>query len=581
MLPRQIGDKHVLTVVNYLKMRLLNKSYEETNDLAAQTVNFIVKEVSTLSQIDKVKSKFENESPDNYADLELILKDGTSQKVNLFVIKKNAQIQMKNPGAKSVFSNYFQSEGMQLKFNHFLDRRYYKYLSEVLKLVNCEPSSYHTVTEMRREVNKFFPKFTDEINPVREKFLNSLREYSYELLKEEYNEGSYKNIEYAFNSLLLLNDINIVTRYDDKNKNICSGVGFFNHNLNLSYPLRIFKKGQNKVGIRIGKQGLSLRFKFESAPNSAIKLVSSAEEFEQASSYSTINLHYVRKFEMLIKKHTKSIETLNESNAIGKCHEAIFYYYFLKKNDEIEQVDEKVFTDMFIKYSSSLSEETIQWLISGVQVSYEKLKNFLNEKYGVYELDSIQLVPESYIVDPLDSSDMKINLKVKGKYRTEEISLKALKKIQKNTTVKNAGMGKILGSQYFNLGDLKEEISEAKAKYLSDEKTHMESLEFMADKIGNALEFAPQNNLRNGLKAMLGNCTVVITYYQANKAVVLQHGNIDGEVIVLRAKPTTIQNTLQWNNGTEKISIRAKFSKGQSHGWSSLKLDCNYSIEVK
>ncbi|PAE96831.1 hypothetical protein [Shouchella clausii] len=576
---RQIGDKHVLAVSRCLK-KLIKGIRDESNELAFETASFILKEVANSTDIITVKSKFDMEVPDKSPDLELILKNGNKRKINLFLVKGNGQIQIKNPGARSVFSTYFLSENMQLKFNEFMDVNYKNYLEELLFSANIDSKIYTNVSEMRKEVKNIYPKFTDDINPSRERFLNSLREFSYELLKNAYNESGQKDIKYAFNALLLLEDINIITRYKEKIKNECSGVSFFNPQIDESYPVKIFKKGQNKVGIRIGSLGLSLRFKFESSPASSIKLVSSAENFINDKENRRLNINNVHSFEKLINKHKKKVELSNMSNAVGKCHEAIFYYIFLKKNLDISQVDEKVFQKMFAKYSPALSEKQIYWLINSVESSYKKLIEFLCGKYVEFVFDSVQLVPDSYISDPLDASDMKIIMTVAGKYVTESISLKALRRVQKSTTVKNAGMGTILGPQYFDIGDLKNEINDSKAKYLANKKTHMEILQSMSSKIGDALEQAPQEKLLKGIQSMLGNCTLVITFYEANKGVVLQHGNINGKIKVFKSKPSLIQNTLTWNNDTEQLSIRAKFSKGKSYGWSPLKLACNYQIEI-
>ena len=580
-LPRQIGDKHVLKVSQIIKKRLTNDFLYEKNDLADKTVDFILEKIVNIKNISFVLSKFDKETPDNHADLEILMKDGSSQNINLFLIKNNGQIQIKNPGAKSIFSKYFRSETLQRQFNEFLDTKYKDYLLELLEQSEKQPYFYKLTTrELREKVKKLYPKFSKDIDPVREKFLNSLREYSYELLKKKFNMEEKSGIEHAFNSLLLLEDINIITRYDQINKNVCSGVALFNLKVDFSSPLEIFKKGQNKVGIKIGLTGLGLRFKFESSPASSIKLASSTETFHHINEQKKLNISHITKFKKLMKNHKHSEQITNISNAIGKCHEAIFYFKTLEENTSVNQVDEKVFLSMFAKYSPFLSESQIEQIYSGVGESVKSLFQYFDEKYIMYQIDSIQLVPDSYISDPLDASDMKVNLIVEGKYETESLSLKALKKVQKNTTVKNVGMGTILGPQYFKVGDLTNEIKEVKANYISKKITRMESLELMSKYIGDALEHTNQKNLKVGLQAMLGQCTVVITFYETKRSLVLQHGNISGKVKLLRETPSLIQNTLQWNDSTEQLSLRVKFSKGQSHGWSSLKLACDYKVEV-
>lgn len=69
---------------------------------------------------------------------------------------------------------------------------------------------------------------------------------------------------------------------------------------------------------------------------------------------------------------------------------------------------------------------------------------------------------------------------------------------------------------------------------------------------------------------------MIITAYEQNKAFYIEHHDITSDVRVLCNTPSKIQNTLLWNNGKEQISLRVKFSSGESHGWSSIKLSSEY-----
>ena len=58
-----------------------------------------------------------------------------------------------------------------------------------------------------------------------------------------------------------------------------------------------------------------------------------------------------------------------------------------------------------------------------------------------------------------------------------------------------------------------------------------------------------------------------------------EHSKIDSVITVHVKKPSPIQNTLAWNYDLETINLRVKFSRGQEHGWSSIKLASEYQLK--
>lgn len=103
-------------------------------------------------------------------------------------------------------------------------------------------------------------------------------------------------------------------------------------------------------------------------------------------------------------------------------------------------------------------------------------------------------------------------------------------------------------------------------------------MEKISLKIGESLSCAPQENLKTGLKALLGSNTMIITFYGENDSLVIEYDEIEGKVDVFPSFPSKKQTTLKWNYNREEISLRVKFSRGQKYGWSTIKLSCDYKI---
>ena len=551
----------------YFKMDI-----EGYNELVQKTVKYIIE---LYPNIQVVRGKFETEKPDFNPDLLLTLHNNEKIKVNLFRIKGKAAIQPKNLGAKSFLAKYFLSEKLQADFNQYFEDEYELYLQSIIDFTGYR-NVYDRTRELKKKVLARYPKFEAEINPFRRSFLFSLREYCFQLMKVEFNNGTI-GIKHAFKELMMLDTTNIITRYSEENK--CSVVEKWKSNINLEQGIQIYKKGNDTIGIRSGTEALTIRFKFESGPTSSVKLATSYERFPAEDGVIHKNLQSIKIFETILEKHRQQNKS-NDSNAVGKCNEAMVYYRILVTDPKIYQVDEKEFQVMLESYSPYISRKTLLDIQQSSKKAVEKIEEYLQKKYQNYQIESIQLVPDNYLKDRLDTSDMKIILKVEKQYIEENLSLKAISKSHSKITVKNPGAGTILGPLYFDIGSLTLVTDEAKVKFNKKLLTHQQCLEMVSAALGESLQAANQEKLRKGLAAIRGTATTVITNYVKDNSLILEHDVIKGVVEVYPKTPSITQTTLCWNEKQEELSLRVKFSGGHHHGWSSLKLACEYRVDV-
>lgn len=567
--PSEVGKTHVLQVSSVLKRLLVGESIAEFSDPVVQTANFIMDKYPTIYS---VVNKFEVEHPDTQPSLLLTLADQQQVKVNLFSVQGLATIQPKNLGAKSFLEKYFGSSGLQAHFNDYFHWEYKRFLQSAITLKE-EVNEYNSIPMLKEIVNGYYPKFTEDINPLRRAFLFSLREYCFQLLSDEYNWGAI-GIQSAFNELMLIESTTIITRYSKENK--CLSVDHWKSNIDSSQGIHIYKKGNDTIGIRSGEEALTLRFKFESSPTKSVKLATSYEVFPTEDKVKKRNLCSIERFEVMVDRH-RQLENPDQSNPIGKCNEAMVYYRILKENPSINQVDVHEYTKMLNANAPQIPHEQLLAIQTASIVTVQKIYAYLEAKYPVYDIESIQLVTESYIEDRSDTSDLQLILIVDDKYVIENFSLKASSKKNVKLTTKNPGVGKILGPTYFDIGTLFTEHVEQRFK--QELITRREVLEIVSEQLGECLAKAPQKNLKKGLRVLLGKIPKVITFYMHNESIILQHDAIEDEIEVLVQTPSTIQTTLRWNNKQEELSLRMKFSKGESHGWSSLKLACEGKVE--
>ncbi|GGA80194.1 hypothetical protein [Ornithinibacillus halotolerans] len=568
--PRKIGDKHVFLVHQALTRSLNKLPIEDFTKTVKKTVDFITK---LYPNITSVTSKFEQENTNVAKDLTLYLDDGTTKMVNLFLIKKNGKIQAKNIGAKSFFSKYFLSDSVQEKFNEQLEKYYLEYLKAIAKETGENYISSDT-KELKKIISTHFPKFTTEIEQHRNKLLYSLREECFTLLKDSYNNKD-RGYYHAYHTLFMTDETTVITRYgkydsDVKVERFSPSSPYFN-------LIEIYKTGKNTVGIKYGETALTLRFKFESGPISSIKLATSYDKFPSENENEMNNIKTKHKMFLLLDNH-KYQKGSNQSNAIGKCHEAITYYYFLEYYPNIKQVDQDDCVELISKYSNIVKPDVLKDIFNSTSTIVPVIREKLYEKYQDYEIESIELVPDSYIEDKLSTGDIKLILRINEKYKVETISLKALAKRSSKLTTKNPGVGSILGPTYFNVGDLTPTVRDVKERFLRGDLDHTESLQELAIELGRQLEQTSQNNLKRGIENLLGKSIVAITFYREGSSICKEHNKIKSVVKVLVKTPSSTQNTLIWNNGLELISLRMKFSRSQKYGWSSVKLVSEYQL---
>lgn len=432
-IPKTIGDNHVKSVQQALLKSLNSLSIDNYSQTTKETVTFIQ---GLYPNIDSVTSKFDDLHPDHTNDLTLYLKDGSITYINLFYIKKGGKIQPKNPGAKSFLTKYFLSEDMQNIFNKKLEKYYLEFLKELVE--HNEGTHYITDKKvLKKLVEDYFPKFTNDINEYRRRFLFNLRETCFSLFQKFHSQANI-GFSHAFNFFFMVDAVNIITRYGKEDDDV--QVEEFCPPHPTFKDIELYKIGKDSVGIKFGEVALTLRFKFENSPTSSIKLATSYHEFPEEQDIKNINKKTINKMKKLLTKH-EYIKTPNSSNAIGKCHEAFSYYYFLKKFPDIIQVDPAQCTDLMNAYYSAIEPKTLKKLFDSTSTIVQAITGKLNQKYTQYTVESIELIPDAYIGDRLDTGDLQLILKVNNNIIVENISLKALSKKTSKITTKTLGSG--------------------------------------------------------------------------------------------------------------------------------------------
>ncbi|MGD7054232.1 hypothetical protein [Sutcliffiella horikoshii] len=568
---RMIGDEHVRNVHTALTKYINGKSVDCYDNSIKQTVYFICK---LYPNIEQVECKFDFVSPDQTNDL-ILHSNGLEIPINLFLIKKGGRIQPKNPGAKSFLGKYFLNESLQIKFNKAFANEYLNYLKS---LVNSKIGKHiiEDEKELKKIIRNKFPKFTAEINNFRDSFLYRIREVCFKLLSENYNSDSIGFL-HAYNSFFMTKDVNIITYYGKEFYDV--QVEIFNPGYPQYEDIKLYKIGKSTVGFKFNRIALTLRFKFESGPLSSIKLAASYEEFENVNEIEEINQSTITKMKKLMESYNY-MYVKNHSNSIGKCHEAITYFWFVSKFPSIKQVQVDECVEIMNRYISNLSKDKLNILYSSSATIVPAILEKLTLKYNNFSLDSIELIPDSYVKDRLETGDIQLVILANNQYYVENVSLKALAKKNAKITTKNPGIGTILGSSYFNLGSMDSIVMEAKEKYNIGSFNHKESLEYLASELGEKLSLATQDQLKNGIANLLGKALMAITYYEEGISYCNEYSTINSTISVHKNSPTSIQNLLSWNEGQDVLNLRVKFSKGQSHGWSSIKLTSEYQVRV-
>jgi hypothetical protein len=573
---RFLGDGHVSNVYRALDQK--SKTGRWSNDIplgVLETAKYLWNKFPNPSRI---VCKFEHDNPDKHHDLTITWNNQTHF-INLFQIQGNAQIQPKNLGAKSFLKKYFLAPELQCEFNSFFEEHYNDYLFNMVSAKGLLPETMET-SKLKKLVSDLYPHFDDKGNLCRDEFLFALREHCYLLLLQTYNE--YKEgFEHAFRTLLLVGETNIITRFY-RNK---VSVEEFRAEIAPYEEIKIYKKGRYSIGIQFGAISLLLRFKFENKPDSSIKLATSYEFFNDSHDFAAkIHNQNIKTLQNMdnIYENTHHVAKENTSNAVGKCHEAFAYYWMLKRYPDAIQTDDREPERYLRDYLPYLSKETALQIKESSAVTAEVIASYIWEKYRTTKIVSLQLVGDIYLSDRLNTGDLKISIRGDGDKITEVyLSLKALRSANQKITTKNPGIGTILGPTYFDLvDDFSETINSVKREF-ENHQNHQTSLIRLSNEIGAILEGAPQENLRKGIENLLGKALMVITIYEQKRAYCLEHQNINTPIIVLRNTPSNIQNTFVWNYGSESLSLRVKFSRGQRYGWSPVKLVSEYGFTPK
>src|SRR5699024_3257307 len=154
----------------------------------------------------------------------------------------------------------------------------------------------------------------------------------------------------------------------------------------------------------------------------SIKLAVSYEDLHIDDINETDNHNTINKMLNLLNRHQYT-KNINNSNAIGKCHEAITYLYFLKDTPSVSQVETDECVQLLQKYYTLIKQVDLQSIYKSTSTIVSVIKKKLEEKYNTYIIDSIELVPDSYISNRLDTGDLKLILRVGEDYEVENISL--------------------------------------------------------------------------------------------------------------------------------------------------------------
>ncbi|MCV3263416.1 hypothetical protein OGZ01_12690 [Vibrio harveyi] len=150
----------------------------------------------------------------------------------------------------------------------------------------------------------------------------------------------------------MTDSFNVITQYDGER---LKGVKEFKIDVHEIKNVSISKVGSNSVGITADNITLLIRFKFESGPDSAIKLATSYATPKAENKIAQDNARSLQQFNDALSVTHKPEGGKANSNAIGKCSEAIFYAQLLKVNPNVIQLDNHAFIEMFAKYSPDIT----------------------------------------------------------------------------------------------------------------------------------------------------------------------------------------------------------------------------------
>lgn len=92
-------------------------------------------------------------------------------------------------------------------------------------------------------------------------------------------------------------------------------------------------------------------------------------------------------------------------------------------------------------YYSAIEPKTLKKLFDSTSTIVQAITEKLRQKHTDYTIESIELIPDAYIGDRLDTGDLQLILKVNNEIIVENISLKALSKRIARLLQKTLGSG--------------------------------------------------------------------------------------------------------------------------------------------
>ena len=121
-------------------------------------------------------------------------------------------------------------------------------------------------------------------------------------------------------------------------------------------------------------------------------------------------------------------------------------------------------------------------------------------------------------------------------------------------------------------------IDELKIDFEKGTLTHQDCLKQVSEEIGEILVVATKKDIQKGVIALLGEQTKVISIYKTTECSIIELKNVGEYIKVKTQYPSDIQTTFIDPENNFELSLRVKFSAGQSKGWSSLKLAAEMRI---
>lgn len=575
MRQKHSGNKHVEQVKDYL-INLINGVQVKPTSSAAATALYLYNKNST---IESVHSKFDFNNPDQHPDLILQLHN---KKIPYHLFKlTTGDIQPRNLGGKSFLAKYFNELYLQEKFNLRLEALYLAFFKRFIH----QRDEYQTLTEYRKEIRKQSITFStnDEAREARNDFLFSLRENTIEIFQEVLNDKEKQSVTIGLNELLFNGEAMIISVEKGSTFTVYEKRCQFS----LSDSLIVYRRGNDSIGFTDGKITLYIRFKFESQPDSPIKLVTSLTTHHPSSN---LNNHLINKFESCWNQlvHSASYVTSNDPNSVGKVNEALIYHFLIQNQPSVipdgNSTHSRHITNLKT-YGANLKLDTLQKLRLASKTAVENtLLPVIKENYAEYHIAAVSLTDDAYRLDIKDNSDIKVTLvplyphTSNALYKELCYSLKANAKSNSLPVVKNPGFGTILGADYFRIGETDQVTKELKQLFNEGKLTRNEVLESANQYLATCLSKASIHSLKNGISTIIGEIPTLHTFYEENHATLSEVTTYRDDIIFIPNYPTKINNMLLWNHQKERLIMRVKFSAGESHGWSSLKLACTYKI---